>query len=147
MTAIFVDTNVFVYDFDPSEPVKQAAVRPWIEALWNAEAGRISFQVLQEFYSITTSKLSIPLEADVARAAVNRLLTWQPVEVNLATIQEAWRLQDRYGLSWWDTLIVSSARLAGCDYLLTEDLQNGQDFGGLVVVDPFKRSPADILAR
>lgn len=51
-------------------------------------------------------------------------------------------MQDRYALSWWDALIVAAAELAGCPYLLTEDLQAGQELSSLTVVDPFATSPA-----
>ena len=50
----------------------------------------------------------------------------------------AWSVQDRFRLSWWDALIVASARAAECSILLTEDLQHGQDLDGLRVVDPFQ---------
>ena len=61
----------------------------------------------------------------------------------------AWTLQDRYSLSWWDALIVAAAQASDCRVLLTEDLQHGQMFGTLRVIDPFaspERSPAQLLA-
>jgi predicted nucleic acid-binding protein len=48
---------------------------------------------------------------------------------------------DRFGLSWWDGLIVAAARVAGCGYLLTEDLRHGSELNGLRVVDPFQITP------
>ncbi|PYQ60739.1 MAG: hypothetical protein DMF53_16455, partial [Acidobacteria bacterium] len=59
----------------------------------------------------------------------------------------AWSIQDRFRLSWWDALIVSAARSAECPYLLTEDLQHGQDLDGVRVVSPFRISPEEWLAR
>ena len=61
--------------------------------------------------------------------------------MDLGTIAAAWHLQDRFGFNWWDCLIVAAARLSECDYLLTEDLQHGQDLDGLVVIDPFAVAP------
>jgi predicted nucleic acid-binding protein len=58
--------------------------------------------------------------------------------------QAAWAVQERFGLSWWDALIVAAARMAECSHLLTEDLQHGQDFGDLRVVNPFKISPEEL---
>jgi predicted nucleic acid-binding protein len=47
------------------------------------------------------------------------------------------RLYGQGGLSWFDALIVSAAQQAGCDVLYSEDLQHGQRFGSLRVVNPF----------
>jgi len=68
------------------------------------------------------------------------------VDARDAVIEGGWLVQDRFGLSFWDALIVSSAQAAECGYLLSEDFQDGQDFGGVRVVSPFgTRQPADIL--
>lgn len=55
----------------------------------------------------------------------------------------AWEVQDRFGLSFWDGLIVAAAQASGCRHLLTEDLQDGQDLGGVIVVDPFRHEPRE----
>lgn len=146
MTApVFVDTNVFVYALDASEPEKQRQAAAWLDELWARRAGRTSFQVLQELYVNLTRKLSRPLAEADARTVTRALLTWNPSPPDAACLNRAWELQDRYGLSWWDSLIVASAGLQGCRYLLTEDLQPGQDLAGVVVVDPFAASPAELL--
>jgi len=59
-------------------------------------------------------------------------------------IEGGWLFQDRYGLSWWDALIVSAAQVADCQYLLTEDLQENQRFGEVQVINPFHKSPTSI---
>ena len=77
------------------------------------------------------------------------LAVWQPVAIDLAILERGWLLQNRYSLSWWDALIVAAAQSSGCSALLTEDLQNGQRFGGVRVIDPFAspaRTPEEILA-
>lgn len=56
-------------------------------------------------------------------------------------MERAWAIQDRYGLSWWDALIAATAQSAGCRYLLTEDLQAGQQLGEVQVVNPFMTDP------
>jgi predicted nucleic acid-binding protein len=58
-------------------------------------------------------------------------------------VEEAWELEDRYSLSFWDALVVAAARKAGCEKLLTEDLQDGRDFGGTTVVNPFLHRPGE----
>ena len=135
---VFVDTNLFVYSLDVSEPEKQRQARKLLAALWDSREGRVSVQVLQELYSTLTRKLDHPLDPEEARQVVRGLFAWNPVTVNDRTIEVAWSLQDRYSLSWWDALIVAAARIAGCDRLLTEDLSHGQDLDGVTVTNPFQ---------
>src|SRR6266704_2926587 len=66
------------------------------------------------------------------------------VAVSGETLNRSWKIQDRYQLSFWDSLIVAAAKSASCRFLLTEDLQPGQDFDGLLVVNPFLRDPASL---
>lgn len=141
----FVDTNLLLYFHDASEPVKQAQAAAWLTALWQSRSGRLSYQVLQEFYAAATRKLKPGLPAEVARTAVRALLAWKPAVTDAATLDAAWSIQDRFGFAWWDALIVAAARRAGCRYLLTEDLSDGQVIDGLVVLDPFKRDPEAVL--
>jgi len=77
---------------------------------------------------------------------VRSLLAWGPLPVDARTVETAWAIQDRYSLSWWDALIVSAAQVADCRLLLSEDLQDGQEFGGLRVVNPFRTSPSSLTA-
>jgi predicted nucleic acid-binding protein len=138
---VFVDTNVLVYSRDVSEPQKQKQAMVWMSNLWNLRTGRLSFQVLQEFYVTVTDKLTPGLDHETARRDFRLLLSWQPVPVDARVIEGAWHLQDRYHLSWWDALIVSASQVADCRYLLTEDLQEGQKFGHVRVINPFHISP------
>ncbi len=138
---VFVDTNVLVYSRDASETSKQAHAITWMSHLWSTRAGRLSYQVLQEFYITVTEKLDPGLDRESARKDIRSLLPWQPIPLDNRVFDGAWHIQDRFGLSWWDALIVSAAQVADCRYLLTEDLQDGQVFGNLKVVNPFNTSP------
>jgi predicted nucleic acid-binding protein len=135
---VFVDTNVLVYARDASEPDKQPRAAAWVEHLWRTRTARLSFQVLQEYYATTTRKLEPGLSPDQARADVRNLLAWRPVPVGAQVIEAGWSVEDRFGLSCWDALIVAAARIAGCEYLLTEDLQHGAELDGLQVLNPFR---------
>jgi len=143
---IFVDTNVLVYRRDSGQGKKQARANAWMEQLWARRAGRLSFQVLQEYYVTVTAKLSPGLDAESARNDVGSLLAWHPIAVDQRVMDGAWLLQDHYQLSWWDALIVAAAQVADCRFLLTEDLQDGQDLGDVRVVSPFKNPPQDVMA-
>ena len=138
---VFVDTNVLVYSRDASEPQKNKQAIAWMSHLWNMQAGRLSYQVLQEFYITVTEKLDPGLDRESARKDIRSLLPWQPITVDNRVFDGAWHIQDRFGLSWWDALIVSAARVADCRYLLTEDLQDSQMFGNLQVINPFHTEP------
>jgi predicted nucleic acid-binding protein len=141
----FVDTNVLVYSRDASEPAKQPAAERWLRLLWATRSGRLSSQVLNEYYSVVTEKLRPGLGRDEARADVRNLMSWAPVPTDGPVVEGAWTVQDRYGLSWWDALVVSAAQVAGCAWLLTEDLQHGQTLDGVTVVDPFLTEPEELL--
>jgi predicted nucleic acid-binding protein len=135
---IFVDTNVLVYARDASDMGKHAIAAAWMEHLWTSAGGRLSVQVLQEYYVTVTRKLDPGLSAEEAREDVRDLAAWRPLRIDQPIVEAAWRTEDRYGLSFWDSLIVAAAQAAGCEALLTEDLQHGLDIDGLRVVDPFR---------
>ncbi len=140
---IFVDTNVLVYSRDSSAGTRRERANSWLEHLWRTRDGRLSTQVLHEYYVVVTRKLHPGLPSADAREDVRALQAWRPLALDVALIDMAWRVEDRFGLSFWDALIVGAARTAGCDRLLTEDLQDGQDFGGVIVVNPFTNDPAE----
>jgi predicted nucleic acid-binding protein len=142
---VFVDTNVLVYARDASDPQKQAIAAAWMEHLWSSSIGRLSLQVLQEYYVTVTRKLDPGLRVDEARADVRDLAAWRPVRIDETIVEAAWHLEDRFRLSFWDSLIVATAQAAGCELLLTEDLQHDLEIDGLRVADPF-RSPIGSLA-
>ena len=138
---VFVDTNVLVYSRDASEPQKQAQAMDWLRHLWNTHTGRLSYQVLQEYYITVTEKLDPGLDHESARRDIRSLLPWHPIAADNRVFDSAWHIQDRFGLSWWDALIVSAAQVSDCHYLLTEDLQEGQMFGDLKIINPFQTAP------
>jgi predicted nucleic acid-binding protein len=144
MTApVFVDSNILLYAVDDADPRKQRVARDWRAELWNSRLGRVSFQVLNEFY-VNAVRLK-PAASDQTRAEVRDLLAWSPVMTDASVIERGWKLQDRYQLSFWDSLIVAAAKTAACGFLLTEDLQDRHKLDGVEVVNPFLRGPASVL--
>jgi predicted nucleic acid-binding protein len=141
---VFVDTNVLIYYLDPTDLRKQQASRLWLADLWEQGQGCISYQVLQEFYSVGTQKWPA-LRAEI-RKEIKELFDWYPVVINRKVIEDAWDIQARYKISFWDALIVAAAKAAACRYLLTEDLQEGQEMDGVLVVNPFRSLPREISA-
>ncbi len=145
---VFVDTNVLVYRHDSSEAAKQSRADGWHTFLWRRRLGRLSFQVLQELYATLTRGRGPGLDRAAVRDIVANYLQWQPIRIDAGMLRRAWLLEERYGLSFWDALIVAAAQVAECPILLTEDLQHGQDLDGVRVVDPFaspEQSPQECL--
>lgn len=131
----FVDSNVLAYQHDRDQPNKRRCADRVLDVLWRQRGARISVQVLSELYATCTRRLGVP--AEVARRAVRALEQWSPVPLSAELRENAWRIEDRYGFSCWDAMIVAAAHQSGCRVLLTEDLQDGQNLDGMVVMNPF----------
>jgi predicted nucleic acid-binding protein len=113
-----------------------------MRSLWEQRRGRLSAQVLSEFYVNVTRKLKPGLPPASARRIVESFLPWEPVVTDEQLLGLAWNIEDDSRLSWWDALIVAAAQAASCRYLLTEDLGDGQTYGSVQVVHPFRTEPA-----
>lgn len=139
MTApVFVDTNIFVYWRDARDRAKQAQAEAWLERLWQEGLGRTSVQVLSEYYVTVARKLEPGLSATEAWDDVSALFAWNPLAMDAALMQRGYENEQRYRLSWWDSLILAAAQLQGCGLLLSEDFQDGRAYGGVTVRSPFK---------
>lgn len=135
--SVFVDTNILLYARDARQRTKQPVAQAWLTKLWRERRGRLSFQVLQEFYVNATQKLKPGLAVALARQDVRNLVMWRPVMVDDALLESAWVLCDRFGFSWWDAQIVAAARRMDCATLLSEDMQHGLKVDETVIVNPF----------
>ena len=142
---VFVDTNVLVYVRDRSEATRQRRAAEWMGSLWETGLGRLSYQVLQEYYVTLTTKLDPPRSNQDARDDVVALRAWKPAGIDHRTIEGAWDVEDRYGYSWWDALIVATALQSGSRFLLSEDLQTGQVIDTITIISPFAQDPEEIL--
>jgi predicted nucleic acid-binding protein len=134
----FLDTNIFVYSFDHSAAAKTQIAAQLIRTALTTQKGVISYQVVQEFFNVALRRFSQPMQAADAEQYLSTV--FRPllaVHSSQALYAEALHLQAQSRLSWYDSLIVSSAIQARCDLLFTEDLQHGQRFGSLKVRNPF----------
>ena len=133
----FLDTNVLVYAHDRSETRKQPIAQALLDVLWRTRRGVLSTQVLQEFYVVTTRKFDPPMRRGAAREIVALYGEWRIVQVDVALILAASKLEERHAFSFWDALVVEAARRGGATRLLTEDLQAGRRIGGVSIENPF----------
>ena len=130
----FLDTNVVVYAFDEANPEKRT------RAIAIFEEGKrlvVSNQVLLETWWVLTRRLAEPLSEDQASAVVDTLTELPVVNTDPELVHRAIRTSRESEIAIWDAMIIEAARSAGCDRVLSEDLRNGQDFGGVVVRNPF----------
>lgn len=143
MTMLFVDSNVVVYSLDSRDPRKKAACLAWLKALGAKNALTLSPQVCAEVRSVAVRKLKIA--SKTANEAVRALLPWCTAPLSAAEVEAAFELSERWNLSWWDALILASAKSAGCTHLLTEDAQSAPLIEGVRIIDPFLTTPQDVL--
>ncbi|MGH9465859.1 MAG: PIN domain-containing protein [Terriglobales bacterium] len=141
--AVFIDTNVTLYCIDHRNPAKRERACRWLEQLGAGGTGRLSWQVVHEFYWNAVRKLGVG--AATAREMVGELLLWGPVGASDGLVRRAWQWCDTAQLAYWDALIVAAAERSGARYLLTEDLQSGREFEGVLVVDPFGEAGSALL--
>ena len=136
VVAAFVDTNVLLYAASTvgDEASKSATAR----ATLGREDLVLSTQVLQEFYAQATRPTRPdPMPHDVAVALIESWLRFRVVETTVQLVLGALSAARRWRISYWDAAIVEAARSVGCSTLLTEDLQAGLNFAGVIVENPF----------
>ena len=138
----FVDTNLFVYAHDKSARYKRETARGLIEGLWESREGCASVQVLQELFVNLTRKVPKPLPARDVASLVEDLSVWTVHSPGPRDVLSAIELHERAGVSFWDAMILTSARSLGCQILYSEDLNAGQSYDGVRVVNPFETEPA-----
>lgn len=139
----FVDTNILVYARDADQlPKRDTAVR-CMQRLWQERAGRLSVQVLSEYYVTLTQKLKPGLEADDAWDDVQALMSWAPQPIDCEVLNRAREIERRYRTSWWDATIVAAAQSQSCAILLSEDFQHDMVFGQVTVRNPFAPTIAE----
>jgi predicted nucleic acid-binding protein len=135
---VFLDTNIFVYSFDRDSQAKSRRALQLIGDALATRKGILSYQVVQEFFNVALRRFPKPMSA--AESEYYFATTLRPmlgIHSSAALYVDAFQLQSRYRLSWYDSLIVAAAIQAECETLLTEDLQHGQKFGSLRVENPF----------
>jgi predicted nucleic acid-binding protein len=136
----FVDANVLLYSRDPRHRAKQERAHAWLERLWREGRGRTSMQVLSEFYYNATRKLVPAVPPEDAWVRVRTYFAWGPQAIDEPLLRRAREIEERWRLSWWDSMVVAAAQLQDCTLLLTEDLQDGAVFGTVVARSPFTLS-------
>jgi predicted nucleic acid-binding protein len=132
----FFDTNVLVYADDKAAPAKQRRALDLVAEHRRAGTGVVSLQVLQEYFVTITRKLRV--DPRVGRRKVELLAEFDVAAPAVADILAAIDLHRLHGFSFWDALVLRTAKQAGCTVLLSEDLQETREVEGMQVVNPFR---------
>ena len=132
---ITVDTNIFVYAFDAETPAKQTIAQAIVEQV-RARHGGVAFQLIGELQNVLRRKLRMaaPLAAEAARRV---LTTYRTFPYAYEEVRSALAQVESGRLSYWDSLMLASARTAGCTVMISEDMQDGATLFGLEIVNPF----------
>jgi len=132
----FLDTNILVYAYDTDAAAKRTVAVQLVEAGWTHPGlTAISVQVLQELY-VNLERRAVP--RDQAVQIIGDFTDWPIVPNTLELLHSAFAEQARWRLALWDALILAAARASGAAELITEDLNHGQDYGGVRVRNPFR---------
>lgn len=131
---IFIDTNILVYSFDRSDPEKHVLAKRCLDELWETQRPiALSIQVLQEFYVTMIRKGG---DSSFFREVVEHYMQRKIIENTCGLMQLAMDVHRKYGSSFYDANIIAAAQMSGAKELWTEDLNTGQDYGGVVAVNP-----------
>jgi predicted nucleic acid-binding protein len=131
----FFDTNVLLYMYGGDEKKQPRSTELFREHAMSSRL-LLSTQVVQEFYVAGSRKLAIP--GPELREAVTALLDLPLVIIAGAHIHAAIENEARFGISFWNGLIVAAAEAGNAEILFTEDLNDGQEYGHVVVCNPFR---------
>jgi predicted nucleic acid-binding protein len=137
MSGEFVDTNVLVYAHDTSAGSKRRAAKALLERLIEERSGVLSTQVLMEFFVTVTRKLPHPLRTSTATAIVEDFGTWRVFTPVVEDIAAGASIAGRFGVSFWDAMIVRAAQALGAGVIWSEELSAGQSYAGVIVRNPF----------
>lgn len=135
----FLDTNIFVYSFDTSDPSKQQKATALVRQALQDGNGVISSQVVQEFINVATRKFSVPLTpGDCGKYFETVLASLCRVYANNDLYILALEVMERWGYAFYDSLVIAAAIQADCGILYSEDLHDGHNILGLTIVNPFQ---------
>lgn len=130
----FVDTNVLLYAYDTEGGAKHQRASAALAELWEARAGVVSTQVLQEFAVNARKKLKVPNVA-IARV-IGTYRAWDVHRIDVEDVLGALTTSEANVISFWDALVVVAAARSGASRLYTEDLNHGQLISGVRIVNP-----------
>lgn len=133
---VFFDTNIFIYVVSGA-PADRAKREISVRLMAESEFG-LSVQILQEFMDVTLRKKHLGLTSEEISTMVNHMAAYPIVETSVQLARQAFEIKTRYDIRYWDAAIIAAALELGCQTVYSEDLNHGQDYGGVRVMNPFR---------
>ena len=135
---VFLDTNIFVYLFDGTAPVKQSLARDLVKQCLASGTGVISYQIVQEFTNVALQKMLRPMSiAECDQVLTELLLPMLRVNFSPELARSALAIREETRYHWYDSLVLAGAVEARCDVLFSEDMQHHQMVRGVRINNPF----------
>ena len=137
VSKIFIDTNIFVYTVDKKEDIKQKKARKILKKIVEIHQPVISTQIIKEFYVVAINKL----RADhfIVKNIIHNFKNMEVVNNDLELIEQAIDISVISQITFWDALVVAAAEKANCEFIFSEDLNPGQTYRGVLVINPFEK--------
>ncbi len=144
-TAVFIDSTTLLYPLDRSDPAKKAICTAWLRSLRQKSRLVLSPQVLNESFWVVYRKPAFAHVRPHIREYLSDYAAWTTAPLTADTLFDAFNIMDGHRLGFWDSLLLASANAAGCALFLSEDLNDGQVYGAVKAINPFRHVPEDVL--
>jgi len=135
VSKIFIDTNILVYTLDQKNIEKRDMARKIVKKVVESHQPVISTQVIKEFYVVASNKLKA--DPIIVKNIIHNFHNMEIVNNDLDLIEQAIDISILSTLSFWDSLVIAAAEKANCEYVLSEDLNSGQNYRGIKLLNPF----------
>jgi len=137
VSKIFIDTNILVYTLDNKDKEKKKKAREVLKKIIDSYQAVISTQVIKEFYVVATKKLNI--DPIIVKNIIHNFHNIEIVNNDLEVIEQAIDISVISQLPFWDSLIIAAAERANCEYIISEDINAGQIYRGVELINPFEK--------
>jgi len=143
---VFIDTNIFIYFFSTKDLEKKKISSNIIKASFKSDRFYVSYQVIQEFSNVMLTKGQPPMKEKDILSLIDKILdpicSFYP---NINFYKNALKLREKNKLSYYDSLIALAALDLDCDYLFSEDFNDGAKINKLKIINPFKNNNQKLL--
>jgi len=134
VSKIFIDTNILVYAIDNIDKIKNERARDVLKKIIEKHHPVISTQVINEFFVVATKKLKA--DPIIVKNIIHNYKNMEIVNTDLQLIEEAIDISVISQLSFWDSLIIAAAEKSNCEFVFSEDLNSGQNYRGVLLLNP-----------
>ena len=136
MTNLTVDTNILIYSVDPTDAVKHAIAKTLMASVYLG-GGPLPLQCLTEFYAVCAKKAHLATSNRIAEVVADASQSMQIFPASHEDLLAAMKIHQQHRIQFFDALLLATARRAGCRIILSEDVQDGRDYDGITVRNPF----------